>query len=128
MDVKHTLKPGQRGTKQLVDKFGERLICVRYRYDPQRRKRYKTAEIVVDEQLWIEDRPRMTFGRIEPEPRGPVLVRIAYDEYELRAEVKQRGAKWVPEDRLWRMSYYDVEELGLRPRIVRFEEEVRVRS
>ena len=115
MDVKATLKPGQRGTKELVEKFGERLICVRYRYDPKRRKRYKTAELIVDEQLWIEDRPRLTVGRLEPEPRGPVLIRIAFDEYELRAEVKQRGAQWVPQERLWRMSYSDVEDTGASP-------------
>ena len=36
------LKPGQRGTKLLLAQYGDRLVCVRYRYDAQRRKRFKT--------------------------------------------------------------------------------------
>jgi hypothetical protein len=27
------LKPGQKGTKQLLAQYGDRLVCVRYRYD-----------------------------------------------------------------------------------------------
>ncbi len=27
------LKPGQKGTKRLVEKYGDALLCVRYRYD-----------------------------------------------------------------------------------------------
>ncbi len=126
MDVKVTLKPGQRGTKQLVDKFGKRLICVRYRYDRQTRKRYKTAEIIVDEQFWLPDCPRLTYDHLEPkpepEPYTAVLVQIGYDEYQLRTEAKQRGGQWLPKERLWRMRYRDAEELGLKPRIERFAE------
>ena len=33
MEARVTLRPGQRGTKKLVRRFGERLICVRYCYD-----------------------------------------------------------------------------------------------
>ena len=29
MDIKATLKPGQKGTKRLVEKYGERLLRVR---------------------------------------------------------------------------------------------------
>jgi hypothetical protein len=43
------LKPGRNGTKRLVDKYGEALICVRYRYDEIRGVRLKTAEIIVEE-------------------------------------------------------------------------------
>jgi hypothetical protein len=46
----HThLKPGQKGTRRLVEKFGDALLCVRYRYDAIRGVRMKTVEIVVDE-------------------------------------------------------------------------------
>jgi hypothetical protein len=34
--VRLHLKPGQKGTKQLLAQYGDRLICVRYRYDAQR--------------------------------------------------------------------------------------------
>ena len=42
--VRLHLKPGQKGTKQLLAQYGDRLICVRYRYDAQRKKRFKTVE------------------------------------------------------------------------------------
>jgi hypothetical protein len=108
------------GTKKLLEHFGERLVCVRYRYDPVRRKRIKTAEVIVDEQLWVQGLPRVRFGRYEPAPSESVLIRVGFDEYELRALVKGRGGAWVPSERMWRLNYGDVVELGLRQRIVRF--------
>jgi hypothetical protein len=27
------MKPGQKGTRKLVELYGSRLVCVRYRYD-----------------------------------------------------------------------------------------------
>jgi hypothetical protein len=50
IEVKITLKPGQNGTKRLVEQYGDQLICVRYRYDKVKRKRYKTIELIIDEQ------------------------------------------------------------------------------
>jgi hypothetical protein len=35
------LKPGQKGTKRLVEKYGDSLLCVRYRYDETRGVRLK---------------------------------------------------------------------------------------
>ena len=55
MKVKSTLAPGQKGTKQLTEKYGDQLICVRYRYDSAKQKRYKTVELIVDEQDWTPD-------------------------------------------------------------------------
>ena len=43
------LKPGQNGTHRLMERFGDSLICVRYRYDEIRDVRLTTAEIIVDE-------------------------------------------------------------------------------
>ena len=50
--VRLHLKPGQKGTKQLLAQYGDRLICVRYRYDVQRKKRLKTVELLVAERDW----------------------------------------------------------------------------
>jgi len=33
MDVKSVFQPGENGTKQLLKEYGDRLVCVRYRYD-----------------------------------------------------------------------------------------------
>jgi len=46
------LKPGQKGTKRHVVKYGQSLLCVRYRYDKVRGVRLKTVEIVVEEKAW----------------------------------------------------------------------------
>jgi hypothetical protein len=43
------LKPGENGKLRLVEKFGDTLLCVRYRYDAIRDMRIKTAENIVDE-------------------------------------------------------------------------------
>jgi hypothetical protein len=49
MRTRLTLKPGERGSKRLLSRFGDRLVCVRYRYDATARKRLKTVELIVDE-------------------------------------------------------------------------------
>jgi hypothetical protein len=46
------LKPGQKGTNKLVDKYGKSLLYVRFRYDESRGVRLKTVEIVVEEKPW----------------------------------------------------------------------------
>jgi len=49
MRTRLTLQPGQSGTKELVEQYGDRLVCVRYRYDATRRRRFKTVELIVEE-------------------------------------------------------------------------------
>ncbi len=39
MEIKATMKPGQNGTKRYMEKYGDRLLCVRYRYDKPKGKR-----------------------------------------------------------------------------------------
>ena len=51
-----TLRPGARGTIRLVQQYGKKLICVRYRYNPETRKRVKTIELIVDEKKWTPAR------------------------------------------------------------------------
>jgi len=70
MQIKTTLAPGENGTKQLLKKYGEQLVCVRYRYDKKHGKRYKTVELIVDEQEWV---PGIRFH-----PDQPVYIRIGY--------------------------------------------------
>jgi hypothetical protein len=43
MQARKTLRPGQDGTKSLLDKYGEQLLCVRYRYDDERYLRHTTV-------------------------------------------------------------------------------------
>ncbi len=120
MEVKVTLKPGQNGIKRLVEHYDDQLVCVRYRYDRLKRKRYKTIELIIDEQAWIKG------YRISPhvvprhEPIGPVLVKINYHEVKLRNAAKEVGGQWCPKEKAWKLPYDTAIALGLDQRILRF--------
>jgi hypothetical protein len=105
-----TLKPGRKGTKQLLEQYGDRLICVRYRYDPERSKRFKTVELLVAERHWIPRRPRFAADQV-------VGVRIGFAERALRDRAKQAGARWNSDQKVWRMRYSQAVALGLVNRI-----------
>lgn len=121
MLVKAIRKPGEPGTHNLLKRFGQRLICVRYRYDAAARKRYKTAEIVVAEEEWSPSPAAATHNAMSPAttetPR--LAVRIAYHERELRQQVGAAGGTWSPHERLWRVTPEVVERLRLEKRVVR---------
>jgi len=51
MRTRLTLYPDQCRAKQLLAQYGNRLVCVRYRYDEQRKRRFKTAEVIVEERV-----------------------------------------------------------------------------
>jgi hypothetical protein len=52
MRTRLTVRPGHPGARHLTEIYGERLVCVRYRYDPVTRRRYKTVELIVAELRW----------------------------------------------------------------------------
>jgi hypothetical protein len=109
--VRLHLKPGQKGTKRLLAQFGARLICVRYRYDAQRKKRFTTVELLVAERDWQPRRPSFAPDQI-------VGLRVAFADMAVRAQVKQAGGRWNPERRVWQLRYDRVVALGLNSRIV----------
>jgi hypothetical protein len=109
--VRLHLRPGQKGTKHLLAQYGDRLVCVRYRYDAQRNKRFKTVELVVAERDWKPPRPRFAHDQTVP-------LRIAFTEVAVRDRVKQAGGKWDPERRVWQLRHDRVVALGLSRRIV----------
>jgi len=106
MRVRLNLRPGQRGTKRLVAEHGDRLICVRYRYDLRARRRYKTIELIVDERDW------------EPPPSLPVLVQVERFDRQLQITVREAGGRWIGQRKLWRLSYGATVRLGLEARII----------
>ncbi len=109
MDTRLTLKPGQPGTKQWVDKYGDRLVCVHYRYDAARRKRYKTVELIVEEVDW-QPPPALT------ERDRMVYVQVKWGEAARR--VKEAGGIWNRQKKVWELRYDRVVDLGLEGRIV----------
>ena len=111
MKTRLTLKPGQNGTKKLVAKYGRKLVAVRYRYDPDHRVRLKTVELIEEELAW------------DPVVRGLkpgdlVLLRLAFNEEGLRKSVKGAGGMWLPERKVWQLSYRMTQFLRLEDRIV----------
>jgi len=48
MKTQTHLKPGKKRTKRLLEKYGDSLLCVRYRYDEKRGIRLKTVEIILN--------------------------------------------------------------------------------
>lgn len=106
-----TLRPGQSGTRRLVDEYGPKLICVRYRYDDAQKKRYKTVELIVEEVDWIP-RPH------RPAPTDLVHIRVEYSEHATRRSVKLLGGVWDPSTKTWRLAYVAAVALRLTDRIV----------
>lgn len=54
MRVGSTLKPGAPGTRKLTQRYGDRLVAVRYRYDKPSQRRYTTVELIEDSQPWYD--------------------------------------------------------------------------
>ena len=112
MRTRLKLNPGQPGTKKLAAQYGEQLVCVRYRYDARKKKRYKTVELIIDEAHWEPKVKPMSGGSI-------VGVRVGISEVSLQQRVKRAGGRWNPKLMLWEMRYDRVLGLGLRNRIER---------
>ena len=109
--IRLTLRPGQNGTRKLVEKYGEKLVAVRYRYDLESCRRLKTVEIIEEAVRW--------------EPRGGkvyaatvVAIRVEWRETSLRQKVKQAGGHWDATHKVWILPRDAVGQLGLESRIV----------
>jgi hypothetical protein len=94
--------------KKLLQKYGDKLVCVRYRYDTAEEKRYKTVELIEEEVIW---KPKVQYKRIV------VSIRIDWGE-DLWKAVKSAGGKWNSKKRVWELKYQKALELGLKDRIV----------
>ncbi len=117
MEARVTLRPGQRGTKKLVQRFGDRLICVRYRYDAVQRKRFTTVELIVAEAPWNPVAPSVA-SHSTGDFADQVTVRVGYSEESLRQRIKAAGGRWDADHRLSRLPLGRVRALGLVDRIV----------
>jgi hypothetical protein len=74
--------PRRSGAIEPARRFGERLLCVRYRRDESRQLRYTTVELIVE---CVPLQTSTTKGRLlQPD----VYVRIEYFEHRLQALVR----------------------------------------
>jgi len=101
-------RPGQHGTKDLVDRYGDRLVCVRYRYVSIEKKRYKTVELSVEVVDWS---PPLA-------PDTIVSLRVALHERDLQHSIRAAGGTWHRSRRVWELRYDQAMALGLTDRIV----------
>ncbi|MDY0096128.1 MAG: hypothetical protein RBT80_25805 [Candidatus Vecturithrix sp.] len=111
MKARLTLKPGQDGTRKLVEKYGDRLLYVRYRYDANRKRRVKTVELIEEEVPWLPEHGRLSRKTV-------VGLRVTAHEWTLQRQLRQAGGRWDAHQKVWNLPYEKVVELGLEERIV----------
>jgi hypothetical protein len=98
MKTRLILKAGQRGTKSLSAKYGDALLCVRFRYDAKLQQRIKTVELVIEKTEWTPPPPRYTAETLVP-------LHIKADDISARLLAKTAGGRWNPEKQLWFVKY-----------------------
>jgi hypothetical protein len=111
MHTNTTIQPGQRGAKKFVEQYGDRLVCVRYRSDARRRKRFKTIELIVNEWPW-------TPPPLQRRADSIVVVEVAFSERTLRRQIKDAGGVWNPDKQVWILQYDRAIALGLKDRLL----------
>lgn len=107
--VVKTLWPGQAGTVKLSRRYGDALVCVRYRHDAKGEVRYTTVEVMIDQAAL----PKV-FARHDTQS-----IHLAHTETDLRAQAICHGAKWDEASKLWRLTTAAVKALGLESRLRR---------
>ena len=114
MEVLKTLKPGENGTKRLTHRYGDQLVCVRYRQDKAKNRRYTTVELIIDEGPIEQNK----IYRLAPEERAlMVSLYIHPNDSQTRATVIEAGGIYLKEEKLWRLPLGKVVKLGLVDRM-----------
>jgi len=116
MKARLTLRAGQEGTRKLVEKYGDRLVYVRYRYDAVRKRRVKTVELIEEEVPWLPNQGRLSRHSV-------VNLRVAARESGIQRRVREAGGVWDARRKVWRLSYDQVIRLELEDRVVDIPEE-----
>ena len=70
------------------------IAAVRYRYDEQRKERFKTVELIVEEDDGEAPEGQEADGRV-------VQFRVPWSEVAVRHRVKEARGRWDPASRLW---------------------------
>ena len=110
MRTRLILKPGQPGAKRLTEKYGDSLLCVRFKYDEAARQRLTTVELVVERADWTPPPPRYTVDTLVP-------LRIDAFDMTARSQAKAAGGRWDPEKKLWFVKYGKIAGTSLEKHI-----------
>lgn len=95
----------------MLARYGEDLLCVRYRYDPEGGRRLKTVELIVEETPWQPAAGKIPLNQM-------MRIWLPYDELELQRQVEVACGKWNPQLKVWELPYRGVLELGLSESIM----------
>ncbi|MEZ4748806.1 MAG: hypothetical protein R3C41_22280 [Calditrichia bacterium] len=104
------INPGEAGSKKLMKRYGDALVCVRYRYDADRQRRFTTVELIVDEGEWQK---RNTSYK----PDDIVYLKVSYGEVSVGVLIRQAGGNWNGSIGYWELPYERVVALNLEHRI-----------
>lgn len=122
MRTLETLKPGQRGTKDLMTRSGSSLLYVRYRRDEDTGEGRKTVELVVQRRWPQREAEGPGPGRLGVRDGGgarrKVALRIGLREKDLQRRVKSAGGRWDPVRRVWVLRRDLAQRLDLLHRVV----------
>lgn len=99
----------QNGALKLARRYGDALVCVRYRQDADGARRYTTIELMVDERP-VERRASLN---------EIVAVKIGLREHALQERALKAGARWNDRQLLWYMPRHLARRLGFADRITR---------
>lgn len=95
-----------------MEKYGEDLYCVRYRYDHTLKRKIITVELIVEESHWEQNSDKIPLNKLMP-------VQVGYDEVRIRKLVKSVGGRWNRSKKVWELEYGEILSLGLENRIVK---------
>lgn len=107
--VAKTMQVDTPGAIKLTRKYGDALVCVRYRISPDGAERTTTVELVIERTA------------VQRKSNPWVAVKIYPSEINLASQAKAKGAWFNARTRLWKMRRNDAQSLGLADRIARSE-------
>jgi len=105
------LLPGMDGTKKLVDRYGDKLVCVRYRMDDRRNRKVKTVELIIDESSLSTNPSEIPLNKI-------MRLDVKDNEALLGRAIRSVGGRWNRTEHVWELPYKQVLAMGLEERIV----------
>lgn len=113
MNTKRKIYPGQPGTQKWIKKYGDDLVCIRYKYDPDTHRKMITVELVVEEKEWHKNYDHIPENKM-------MAIRIEYGERELGLKVRSVGGTWNRKEKLWYLPWNAIKALSLQDRVVTF--------
>ena len=99
----------QSGALKLARRYGEALVCVRYRHDAEKQHRYTTVELVVDQAPILRRKRPLD---------AVVVVRIPLGDTARQRRAESLGAKWDGNACVWYMRRSTAKQIGLLKQIV----------